>query len=83
MRVAPGTTLLEAARRAALPVASACGADGVCGRCGLQILEGADTLAPVTERERKIKAANRVDDELRLACRIAVASDLVVTAPYW
>ena len=83
MRVSPGTTLLQAARRAALPVASACGADGVCGRCGLQILEGADTLAPETERERKIKAANRVDDELRLACRIAVASDLVVTAPYW
>jgi ferredoxin len=83
VRVAPGTTLLEAARRASLPVASACGADGVCGRCGLQILEGAETLAPETEREKKIKAANRIDGELRLACRIALASDLVVTAPYW
>ena len=83
VRVAAGTTLLEAARQAELPVASACGADGICGRCGLQILEGEETLPPESEREQKIKAANRIDPTLRLACRIKLASDLVVTAPYW
>lgn len=83
VRVAPGTSLLEAARQAGLPVASACGAEGICGRCGLQILEGEGSLKPETEREEQIKSANRVDPGLRLACRIKLQGDLVVTAPYW
>ena len=42
--------LLEAARDVGLPVASACGADGICGRCGLEIVEGAQTLAAPSAR---------------------------------
>jgi uncharacterized 2Fe-2S/4Fe-4S cluster protein (DUF4445 family) len=83
VRVPAGTSLLEAARRAELPVASACGADGVCGRCGLEILRGARSIASETESERHIKARNRVDAHLRLACRVSVSADLTVTAPYW
>ena len=78
-----GTNLLEAARRAELPVASACGADGICARCGLEILEGADALPPESERERSVKRRNRIDAHLRLSCYIDVAGDLTVTAPYW
>ena len=83
IRVPPGTTLLEAARRAGLPVASACGADGICARCGLDILQGGEGLPPESESEARIKNANRIDDGLRLACRIHLECDLVVTAPYW
>ena len=83
IRVPAGTTLLEAARRAGLPVASACGADGICARCGLDILEGGERLPCPSEREARIKSANRIDDSLRLACRIQLDCDLVVTAPYW
>jgi ferredoxin len=83
IRVPAGTTLLEAARRAGLPVASACGADGVCGRCGLDILEGGEHLPSESELEARIKTANRIDEGLRLACRLQLACDLVVTAPYW
>ena len=32
--------LLDAVRSAGLPLASACGAEGLCGRCGLEILDG-------------------------------------------
>ena len=81
--VPSGTNLLEAARRAELPVASACGADGICARCGLEILEGADALPPESERERSVKRRNRIDAHLRLSCYIDVAGDLTVTAPYW
>ena len=81
--VPSGTSLLEAARRAELPVASACGADGICARCGLEILEGADALPPESERERDLKRRNRIDSHLRLSCYIDVAGDLTVTAPYW
>lgn len=83
IRVPAGTSLLEAARRAGLPVASACGADGICGRCGLDILEGAEGLPAESEQETDIKSANRVDEDLRLACRIRLECDLVVTARYW
>jgi ferredoxin len=78
-----GTTLLEAARSAGLPVASACGADGLCARCGLDILEGGERLRPESAHEIRVKAANRIDGRLRLACRIELTFDLVVTAPYW
>ncbi len=83
IEVPAGTTLLEAARRAGLPVASACGADGICARCGLEILEGADTIPPETERERDVKRRNRIDAGLRLSCYIDIAGDMTVTAPYW
>lgn len=83
VRVARGTPLIAAVRRAALPVASACGADGLCGRCGLRVVAGADALAPESADERDAKLRNRVDPELRLACRTPVLADLEVTAPYW
>ena len=83
VRVPTGTTLLEAARQAELPVASSCGADGVCARCGLEILAGEDSIGSETDRERDIKLRNRIDPHLRLSCRILVAADLTVTAPYW
>ena len=82
-QVAPGSNLLEAAREVGLAVASACGADGICGRCGLEIAEGESTLAPPSEREIRVRERNRVDPKLRLSCMIRVDGDLVVTAPYW
>lgn len=83
IRVPAGTSLLEATRRAGLPLASACGAGGLCARCGLSILSGAEGLDPESEAERLAKQRNRIDPTLRLACRIDLSSDLVVTATYW
>lgn len=78
-----GTTLLDAARRAELPVASGCGAEGICGRCGMFVLAGADSLSAESERDRSAKRRNRIDPELRLACRTKAWGDVVVTARYW
>jgi hypothetical protein len=47
----------------------------------LEILEGVG--ATESEREREIKQRNRIDPKLRLSCRVDVAADLTVTAPYW
>lgn len=80
----PGAkTLLEATREAGLPIASACGENGACARCGLEILEGAAGLEPETERERRIKERNRIDAKLRLACRVEPRANLTVRATYW
>lgn len=78
-----GTSLLAAAGRLGLPVASACGEEGLCARCGLRIVEGGESLPPASDEERDAKARNRVDPELRLSCQLALDRDLVVTAPYW
>jgi ferredoxin len=83
VRVASGTTLIDAVRRASLPIASACGADGLCARCGLEIVEGGEALEPESEEERAAKRRNRIDPSLRLACRVRVTDDLVVAAAYW
>ncbi len=80
---AGGMTLLEATRSVGLPIASACGENGACARCGLMILEGGENLEPETEREIRIKERNRIDPELRLACRIRPRNNLTVRATYW
>ncbi|MFO0691087.1 MAG: 2Fe-2S iron-sulfur cluster-binding protein [Myxococcota bacterium] len=76
-------TLLDATLRAGLPIASACGSEGACARCGLEIVAGAESLEPESERERRIKARNRIDERQRLACRVRPTADLTVRASYW
>ena len=76
-------TLLEATESAGLPIASACGSEGACARCGLEIVAGAEMLEPQSERERRIKERNRIDPGLRLACRVRPTGDLTVRASYW
>jgi ferredoxin len=83
VRVGAGTSLLESARRAGLPIASACGGEALCGRCGVRVLSGASALAPADEPEARARRRNRVPAEQRLACRVAVSADLEVTASYW
>ena len=83
VRVLRGTTLLEAARRAGLPSASACGADGLCGRCGLEILEGEAAGGAESESETRSKRRNRVESGQRLACRVILSADARVRASYW
>jgi ferredoxin len=83
VRVPSGTLLIDAVRDAQLPIASACRADGLCGRCGVAILAGADDVGAETPEETRSKQRNRIDPKLRLACRIRVCADLAVAAPYW
>jgi len=84
LEVDVGTTLFQAARSLGLPVGTACEAEGICGRCGLRPLSGAEHLSPETPSERRVKADNDVDPTLRLSCIVRVlGGPLVVTADYW
>jgi ferredoxin len=83
VEVPPGTTLLDAALKAGLPIARSCGADGVCAKCGLAIVRGSNGLSPEAADETRIKQRNRVDAELRLACRATIHGDVAATALYW
>lgn len=83
LRVPLGTTLLAAARRAGLPVASACGASGLCARCGVRVHEGAAGLSPESEDEARAKRRNRIPATWRLACQARMGGDAAVSASYW
>jgi len=80
VRVPRGTTLLEAARRAGLPAARACGGDLLCGRCVCSVGPGAPAEG---EAERRTKQRNRVDGARRLACAVRIEVDLEASAPGW
>jgi 2Fe-2S ferredoxin len=81
--VPEGTTLLDAAREAGLPIARACGERALCGRCDLQILEGHRGLSPETPDERETLRRDAASGARRLACQARVQGPVCATAGYW
>lgn len=81
LEVDDNTELFDAIQGADLPIASSCGAQGACGKCGIRVLSG--SVSEQTQREVRIKKANRIDPELRLSCLIHAESDLIITTDYW
>lgn len=81
IEVPRGTLLIEAIRRAGLPIANPCGEDLICAKCSVHILEG--DVPGEAGVEREAKRRNRVAPRQRLSCAIRVRSDLVVSADYW
>ena len=81
--VPDGTPLWEAARALGLPVASACSGSALCGRCGLEPLDGGGALSPETETERLAKENGRIEPALRLSCQARVHGEVTATARYW
>ncbi len=71
-----GATLLDAARKAGVLIASICGGDGICGRCRVQVRSGtvdADPTALLTREE--------IQQGYVLACQTRAVDDVEVTVP--
>jgi len=68
-------TLLDVARRTGAPIGNACGGIGICNRCRVRVVEGAQNLTPPTRFEK--------DPESRLACQAVVLGDCTITTSYW
>ena len=79
----PDETILDAARRAGVPLGNSCGGVGVCARCRVRIVAGAENLSPPTSIELRIGATRGFTDAERMACQAAVAGDCEVTTGYW
>ncbi|HEY8678436.1 MAG TPA: ASKHA domain-containing protein [Candidatus Dormibacteraeota bacterium] len=77
-RVPPGTTLFSAAHWIGLPIDSTCGGRGTCGKCKVQIVEGA---AALTAADSKQLEAREIEAGWRLSCQARVYEDTVVTVP--
>lgn len=79
-------TVMARCLEAGLPVASSCSGEGACGRCVLEILEGAESLTRAAQRELRVLRRNGLPEGCRLACRCRVRTEgprVVVRAGYW
>ena len=76
-------TLLDAARRANVPLGNSCGGIGICARCRVRIVEGAENLAAPTSVEERVSKQRGLTPDERLACQAIVRGDCAVTTTYW
>ena len=76
-------TLLDVARRAGVPLGNSCGGVGVCARCRVRVLKGAENLSPPTSVELRFGTARGFAADERMACQAVVFGEVEVTTTYW
>ena len=89
--VAPGTTLLDAARGVGVDLDSTCGGRGLCGRCQITpsfgdfakwgIVSDQSAISPWTTSETDYKGRRRIEEGARLGCQASARADVVVDVP--
>ena len=79
VRIAPGTTILEASRANGIPHASVCGGRSRCSTCRVRINEGQDALPPPSPEERRVLDRIGVPPDVRLACQLRPSAQVSVT----
>lgn len=79
----PNETVLDTARRAGAPIGNSCGGVGVCGRCRVLVLAGAENLSPPTLIEIQVAGQRGFAPDERLACQAVVTGTVEVTTGYW
>jgi ferredoxin, 2Fe-2S len=75
----PNETILDAARR----LGNSCGSVGVCARCRVRIVSGAENLSAPTTIEIRVASQRGFASDERLACQAVVGGDVEVTTGYW
>jgi ferredoxin len=76
-------TVLDVARRANVPLGNSCGGIGVCSRCKVRLVAGAENLTPPTSVETRFAAARGFAADERMACQAVVTGECEVTTSYW
>jgi len=71
-----GTILLDAIKRAGLPLRATCGGKGTCGECIVQILSGKSQAKPSASLSNELALQN-----YRLSCQTRVMDNLEVQLP--
>jgi 2Fe-2S ferredoxin len=79
----PDETILDAARRADAPLGNSCGSVGICARCRVRIVSGAENLSAPTTIEIRVASQRGFANDERLACQAVVRGDVEVTTGYW
>jgi 2Fe-2S ferredoxin len=74
-------TILDVARRVDAPLGNSCGGVGVCARCKVRVVEGAENLSAPTSIEARFSKGFAEGE--RMACQAVVTGDCTVTTTYW
>ncbi len=81
VEVPQGSTLLEAARLAGLPLTADCGGAGSCGQCRVIARESGKSLSQPTLTEQAQLTDTELAGGLRLACQAGVLGDVKIDVP--
>jgi uncharacterized 2Fe-2S/4Fe-4S cluster protein (DUF4445 family) len=76
VKVPTGTKILEAVKKADLPLDAACGGEGTCGECRIRIKSGTFEAKPSA-----VLSTQLVSEGYALACQTDVIDDLVIVIP--
>lgn len=68
---------------AGLPVASSCHGDGICGKCRIRIIAGAENLSKQNAVEELVRERLKIAKEYRISCQTQVNGDIVIDTAYW
>lgn len=79
IRVRPGTTILEASRKARVPIRTRCGGKAACLMCKV-IVRDQSGLAPIAQNEKN-KLGGLEEQGYRLACQAKALRDATVAIP--
>lgn len=83
LSVPSGAVLMDELLKAGLPVASSCHGDGICGKCRIQIISGAENLSKINAIESIVRDRLKVPREFRISCQTQVLGDITIDASYW
>jgi adenylate cyclase len=78
VRVAPGTSVLEASRMAGIPHASLCGGRGRCSTCRSRIVGPADAIPRPSVDEARVLQRVGAPSDVRLACQVRPTGNIRV-----
>jgi uncharacterized 2Fe-2S/4Fe-4S cluster protein (DUF4445 family) len=70
---------LECARHLGIDILGACGGQGKCGKCKMQLLEG--KASEVNFKEREHLSPHELNSGYRLACQMYAKGDLKISVP--
>jgi ferredoxin len=76
--ISPGTSLLEAAKRAGIAMPSTCGGQCDCGECRITVIEG--QVTPPTREELEELSEEELNSGLRLACCARITTSAKILA---
>ncbi len=81
--VAVGSLLMKVLLDRNIPVASSCHGDGICGKCKIKVLNGAENLSAVEELEKTLCERLKIQFPHRISCQTLVMGDIEIDTTYW
>lgn len=74
-----GSSILEAARDALIPIVWACGGNARCTTCRVRVTGGGELCPPPSPLERSMLERMHLPPDVRLACQLRTPGDVAVT----